>query len=167
MRMFKRLAAALTAATLAVGLSAAPPVSAGEGAPGSSHPHDHGTRSRLQWSADGGVFWDATESVYNTGEAGADGGNGPDAGTYRRRQVFLCDGGYTSPVPRPAPDQMNEGEAASPDDLNCIVMHHVPFAHNVDDGTEPEGDWCASGAAQIICRGGGYSYAEAREALGF
>ena len=120
-----------------------------------------------EWSSDSGATWGATEAAYDTGEAGTDSNDGPDAGQFRYRQphqrqrTWVCMGEESvfteigGPLPLSGP--------AEP----CMELHRGPHNTNVDDGAEPPGDWCAVGASAIICRGDGYTYREARRQLGF
>ena len=120
-----------------------------------------------EWSSDSGASWGATEAAYDTGEAGTDSNDGPDAGQFRYRQphqrqrTWVCLGEESvfteigGPLPLSGPTEP------------CVKLHRGPHNTNVDDGTEPPGDWCAVGASAIICRGDGYTYHEARRQLGF
>ena len=52
----------------------------------------------VQWSSDSGATWTATQAQYNTGEAGTDSNDGPDAGQFRsrfpyqRQRTWVCSG---------------------------------------------------------------------------
>ena len=110
-KMFKGLAAALTAATLAAVLVPAPA--------GAAHnPYliefafSEVPGAGTSFSADGGATWTATFADYSAGEADASGdnGDGPNAGTFRccswPRQ-YSADGGATWTATR---QQYNDGE---------------------------------------------------------
>ena len=175
MRIVKQLAAALTAATLAAGL-AVTSASAHLGNPGSTT-HTHGqndvveTVYRAEYSSDSGSTWTSAWITYIDAERRAelDNGDGPDAGVFRRRLVqpletvgYLCVEGHT---PRGSPTF--EGAEYVVNKADC-AGNPVPHAHNVGGGAaEPSGDWCVAGAAEMICRGEGSTYSEARRALGY
>ena len=120
-----------------------------------------------EWSSDSGATWTATEAAYDTGEAGTDSNDGPDAGQFRYRQphqrqrTWVCLGEESVFTEIGGPFPLS-GPAES-----CVELHSGPHNTNVDDGAEPPGDWCAVGASAIICRGDGYTYREARRQLGF
>ena len=175
MRIVKQLiAAALTAATLAAGL-AVTSASAHPGNPGSVT-HTHGqndvveTVYQAEYSSDSGSTWTSAWITYDDAErdSAKDNGDGPDAGVFRRRLVqplevvgYLCAEGHT---PRGSPTF--EGAEYVVNKADC-AGNPVPHAHNVGGAAEPLGDWCASGASTTICRGEGYTYSEARRALGY
>ena len=158
MRIVKQLAGAMTAAIMAGALMAAP-AAARDGSPGSVHYHEVDPEGVFQYSTASGAdgTWTANKSAYDNGEFLTDSRDGPDAGVYRRRTVYQC----------PAGSSPSGVQTLNADDLNCMERHVVPLAHNVDGGAEPEGDWCAAGAARMICRGEGFTYAEARRSLGY
>ena len=120
----------------------------------------------VEYSSDSGATWgSATESTYTAGEAGTDGGDGPDAGQFRRRRphqrqrTWVCFGEESVFT--------EIGAALTAPTSRCAVVHSSPYNTSVDDGVEPPGDWCVSGVSAIICRGEGYAYREARRELGF
>ena len=122
----------------------------------------------VEWSSDSGVTWTATQAEYNTGEAGTDSGDGPNAGQFRLRRphqrwrTWVCSGAEL--VFTDVGDPLLAAEITEP----CLVPHvGRTFTTNVDDGIEPPGDWCVVGASAIICRGEGYTYREARRELRF
>lgn len=174
MRIVKLLAAALTAATLAAGLA----VTSASGHPGNpgSVTHTHGqndvaeTVYDAEYSSDSGATWTSAWITYIDAErrADLDNGDGPDAGVFRRRLVqpletvgYLCVEGHT---PRGSPTFEDTEYVVNAADC---AGNPVPYAHNVGGGAEPSGDWCAASAVEIICRGEGYTYSEARRALGY
>ena len=127
----------------------------------------------VEYSNDSGATWTATEAQYNTGEAGADSGDGPDAGTFRsryahqRRQTYVCvteDGAEVLPEMVVTEDS---GQAIPAPTGGCALYHSGPYPTNVADGTQPPGDWCVSGVSTLICRGQEYTFNEAKRRLGF
>ena len=122
----------------------------------------------VEYSSDSGSTWTASQADYTTGDAGTDGGDGPDAGMFRQRRphqrqrTWVCSG--VESVFTDIGDPLLAADITEP----CLAQHSGrTFTTNVDDGIVPLGDWCVVGASAIICRGEGYTYREARERLGF
>ena len=122
----------------------------------------------VEYSSDSGSTWTASQADYTTGDAGTDGGDGPDEGQFRsrrphqRQRTWVCSG--VESVFTDVGEALLASEIAEP----CLAQHAGrTFTTNVDDGIEPPGDWCVVGASAIICRGEGYTYREARRQLGF
>lgn len=134
----------------------------------------HTTRNvwpgHTRWSLDAGATW--TQIGEQTSPAGWAFAN---AGHWRQR-IFVCivvGGGEATPESGSGEQVVTEigGPSTEPTSPRCLEWHSntgpPPHATNVDDGVEPLGDWCASGASTIICRGEEYTYRQARRALGF
>ena len=122
----------------------------------------------VEYSSDSGSTWTASQADYTTGDAGTDGGDGPDAGMFRQRRphqrqrTWVCSG--VESVFTDIGDPLLASDITEP----CLAQHAGrTFTTNVDDGIVPSGDWCVVGASAIICRGEGYTYREARRQLGF
>ena len=124
----------------------------------------------VEYSSDSGATWTASSADYVTGDAGTDGGDGPDAGQFRsrrphqRQRTWVCSG--VESVFTDIGDPLLASDIAEP----CLAQHDQStrtFTTNVDDGIVPSGDWCVVGASAIICRGEGYTYREARRELRF
>ena len=135
----------------------------------------HSTRNvwpgHTRWSLDAGATW--TQIGEQTSPSGWDFTN---AGHWRQR-IFVCIdvGGVGEAIPESGSGEqiITEigGPSTEPTSPRCLVWHSntgpPPYATNVDDGAEPPGDWCASAASMIICRGEEYTYREARRELRF
>ena len=125
----------------------------------------------LEYSSDSGATWTASAADYATGEGGTDGGDGANAGQFRRRsphqrqRTWVCSG--VESVFTDVGESFLAGDIALIQP--CLAQHSSgrTFTTNVDDGIEPSGDWCVVGASAIICRGEGYTYREARRELRF
>ena len=122
----------------------------------------------VEYSSDSGSTWTASQADYTTGDAGTDGGDGPDVGQFRsrrphqRQRTWVCSG--VESVFTDIGDPLLAADITEP----CLAQHSQrTFTTNVDDGIVPSGDWCVVGASAIICRGEGYTYREARRQLGF
>ena len=121
-----------------------------------------------EWTLDGGTTWSAGG---NFAAAAAPTGFTASNAQHQKRQTWLCrdDAGEAltsegGPLERLVTDP--DGVAPAPSG-SCAVWHSGPFRTNVDDDTQPPGDWCVSGANAMICRGEGYTYNEAKTRLGF
>ena len=124
----------------------------------------------VEYSSDSGATWTATQAAYTAGEAGADSGDGANAGQFRlraphqRQRTWVCSGAESVFTDIGGPWDASNIAMLQP----CLAQHvGRTFTTNVDDGIEPPGDWCVVGASAIICRGEGYTYREARRELRF
>ena len=134
----------------------------------------HNTRTvpagHHRYSIDGGATWtdigDPAPASWSFATTG-----------HQRRRIFVCidiwEVGEAIPESGSGEQVITEigGASSAPTSPRCLVWHSntgpPPHATNVDDGVEPLGDWCASGASTTICRGDGYTYREARRELRF
>lgn len=140
--------------------------------PGDREPGVFNLATAIQYSSDGGATWSATQAAYDAGEAGADSGDGPSAGTFRsryphqRRQTYIC---VTEDGELLREEVVTEdgGQAITGPSASCAIWHSSPYRTNVVDDTQPPGDWCVGGTSTIICRGEGYTFNEAKRRLGF